>query len=180
MSFLSFFCQGKMHFSIQASIALCNTKCVKFKKLNFTMLATTDFSPSYFVEKILLLQAQILYPLRDTKSACQGKIPKTLKTKKATQNLLALLGFWSQNPPVRLGGLKRSTPPLNFCKYVQSVTSLTSETVRTISHYQMANKARGMLGCYQCLISRPITDTVRLVCWKSSNRFRGFLCPFGR
>ena len=83
MSFLSFFCQGKMHFSIQASIALCITKCRKFKKLNFTMLATTDFSPSYFVEKILLLQAQILYPLRDTKSACQGKIPKTLKTKNA-------------------------------------------------------------------------------------------------
>ena len=83
MSFLSFFCQGKMHFSIQASIALCNTKCVKFNFLNFTMLATTDFFAVKFCRKNLLLQAQILYPLRDTKSACQGKIPKTLKTKNA-------------------------------------------------------------------------------------------------
>ena len=155
MSFLSFFCQGKMHFSIQASIALCNTKCVKFKKLNFTMLATTDFSPSYFVEKILLLQAQILYPLRDTKSACQGKIPKTLKTKiavflykKSNAKFTCIARIMYVEPPCQLRGVKAVIPPLNFCKYVQSVTSLTCETVRTISNYQMADMARCRFRCY--------------------------------
>ena len=65
-AFLSFFLSGKMHFSIVASIALCNTKCVKFNFLNFTMLATTDFFAVKFCRKNLVVASIDFVSLVDT------------------------------------------------------------------------------------------------------------------